>query len=155
MEVAEARIHFGWYVGWLKKRLSLDNAGLGEKIGIGDKRAWDLQQMEEPEVHPDTYKLLAAMEGLSPEEFTVKWKSTPVKKPPKKGGRVIAIRLTEKSDGELIEGLNTIAEETDSNPRDVAVEMIRQGVAARASEKSSRISQTGTEPGFEFVGESR
>jgi hypothetical protein len=82
----KARVHFGWFVNRRRmehqpKALTLKE--LGAKIGVGEKRMWDIEQMPVPDISEGTRSGLARFCGMTPEAFDRAWMTTKVP-PPKK-----------------------------------------------------------------------
>lgn len=87
------RIHFGWFVHWKRVEKGKSLKIFGAKAGIGEKRMWEIEQMESPQCNETTLYGLATACEMSYDEFEKAWTMTPVRKPARRNaGNVRDVR---------------------------------------------------------------
>jgi transcriptional regulator with XRE-family HTH domain len=105
--LADTGIHFGAFVRAARKKERLSIAKFAVKIGLTEKRAWQIEQMAEPSVYDETLVNIASFMGLSPSQFEQTWRSTPV-------------ALPKASDADPFKKLEALAARLGLNVHDIA-----------------------------------
>ena len=100
--VADKEIHFGWYVRGIRKRKRLSLGDFGKAIGVGEKRAWDIEQMREPRISDETYRGIASVIGVEPEQLESTWRATPVQRPKKRKAKSAVPPAVPDSDSNIL-----------------------------------------------------
>lgn len=78
----DKKIHFGWYLRMRRDEVGLTQRGLGDRVGLSDRRMSQLEHMEKPVTHRDTLRRIAEALGMTLPELDRQWQSTFVSKPP-------------------------------------------------------------------------